>query len=231
MSTDHKVLAVIPARGGSKRIPKKNIHPLVGKPLVAWTIEASLKSGLFEDVVVSTDSPEIAAISREYGASTPFNREAYADAHSPSSLVSVDAVNQLDKEYDIVVQLLPSCPLRSAETIIESYTNFIEKDYDFQLSCFKFGWMNPWWAYKIADEKPSPVFSDDLRNRRSQDQEELFCPSGAIWIAKTAKLLEAQTFYGEDFRMHPIPWKEAVDIDEYDDLAMAEVLYKTMQEA
>lgn len=228
MVNTKKILAVIPARGGSKRIPHKNIIDFQGKPLIAWAIEEINKTSLFDDVIVSTDDEKIAEISKKFGANVPFLREKYADDHSPVSLVTAHVLEKLlPKKYDMVVQMMPNCPLRNAEDIEKALENFIENNLDFQISCFPFGWMNPWWAYRLEkDNTPIPVFEDEMRNRRSQDQPELYCPTGAIWIAKANKLLESKNFYGKDFKFFPMNWQSALDIDTYEDLEMANVLFE-----
>ena len=124
-------LAVIPARGGSKRVPRKNIRPLAGKPLIAYTIAAALESGLFESVVVSTDSDEIAEIARGYGAAVPFMRDAaIADDSCPSRPPPWTRSRRLDPEgtlYASVCQLMPNCPLRNADDIVASYRQFVRE--------------------------------------------------------------------------------------------------------
>ena len=84
--------------------------------------------------------------------------------------------------------------------------------------------MNPWWAHTIENNRANPVFPDEIRNRRSQDQPPLYCPSGAIWVAKANTLIQSNTFYGPGYTFFPIPWKRALDIDDYEDLEMAELL-------
>ena len=222
-------IAVIPARGGSKRIPKKNILPINNKPMIAYTIEAALTSGLFDQVVVSTDDVQIAEIAKQYGAHIPFLRESLADDHSPISAVTCDALikieDQQKKSYKTVVQLMANCPLRTAEGIVSAVEYFEAGGTDFQDSCFDYGWMNPWWAHTITDEGVAkPVFDMNLRTMRSQDQPKLYCPTGAIWIAKVPRLLQTQTFYGDDYRFYPMKWQQALDIDSYEDLAMIKVL-------
>src|SRR5580698_5131234 len=115
------IVAIIPARGGSKRIPGKNIRPLAGKPIIAYTIAAALESGLFERVVVSTDSEAIAAIARQFKAEVPFLRDqALADDFTPVSSATADALLRLDPagdRFDSVAQLMPNCPLRTAADV------------------------------------------------------------------------------------------------------------------
>ena len=195
-------VAIIPARGGSKRIPKKNIIDFLGKPMIAYTIEAAIASNCFNDIIVSTDDPEIADVSVQYGAKVPFLREQYADDHSTISQATIHTLQKLSSElsenYESVVQLMANCPIRNSEDIVEACNFFDDNIHNFQISAFKFGWMNPWWAHKLEDNfTAKPVFDDDLRNRRSQDQPDLYCPTGAIWIANVEKLKDSESFYGD----------------------------------
>ena len=222
-----KNIAIIPARGGSKRIPKKNICELNGKPMIAWTIEAAKESGIFSHIVVSTDDDEIAEISKQYGAEVPFFRDDYSDDYSPVSLATVNCFLQAEEYYnekfDHVVQLMANCPLRTCDDIVKSYNYFIEKRTKFQVSVFKFGWMNPWWATKNTNGKFSFIFQEAIQ-KRSQDLEELFCPTGAIWIAKAEELANSKSYYTDETTMCEIPWKSALDIDDYNDFEMAVML-------
>jgi CMP-N-acetylneuraminic acid synthetase len=220
-----RTVAIIPARGGSKRILHKNIINFCGKPMIAWTIEAALDA-LNADVYVSTDDDAIIEASEKYGAKT-IRRLSCNDDHSTVSQATLATILQLrDKgqEYDYVIQLMANCPLRDAKDIYNSFQNFIFGGYDFQLSCFKYGWMNPWWAVKLKDKyKPESISPEALKSR-SQDLPELYCPTGAIWIARVSELFMSETFYGPDYTMFPIPWQHAVDIDDMEDLKMAEAL-------
>jgi CMP-N-acetylneuraminic acid synthetase len=225
-----KIIAVIPARGGSKRIPKKNITDLGGKPMIAWTIEAALDSKYISQVIVSTDDEEIKKISLEYGAQVPFLREENADDHSPISEATIYTLRELEKRSDIssdiTVQLMANCPLRGTEDIDMALENFVTKKLNFQISSFKYGWMNPWWAHEVNEKGLAlPIFSEKIRMMRSQDQPELFCPTGAIWIANTQELFKAGSFYGKGYSLYPLHWIKAIDIDEYDDLEMAEYFF------
>lgn len=152
-------IAIIPARGGSKRIPRKNIIDFDGKPMIAWTIQAALESGCFDRVLVSTDSEEIAEVAISAGASVPFLRQENADDATPSSQATISALKQAETHwqtrYDRVAQLMPNCPLRNAGHIRDAVEHFSQKNLEYQISCFRFGWMNPWWAVSL-DEDMSP---------------------------------------------------------------------------
>ncbi|WP_189603550.1 acylneuraminate cytidylyltransferase family protein [Salinimicrobium marinum] len=226
MKTDKKVVAVIPARGGSKRIPKKNIVDFNGKPMIAWTIEAAKESGLFEKIVVSTDSPEIAEVAKQYGAEVPFLRDSAADDHSPVSEATLRTIIQLEEKgefYDEVVQLFAVCPLRDASDITNSYQFFKDRAVPFVLSCYKYVWMNPWWAVTL-NEKNEPNWILKETRKRSQDLPDLFSPTGAIWIAKIEDLKRDKTFYGKGHIFWEMDWKKAVDIDNKEDVELATAL-------
>lgn len=223
-------IAVIPARGGSKRIPGKNIRALAGKPMIAYTIEAAFASGLFERVVISTDSQEIAEICARYGAEAPFLRDAtLSDDVTPVSLATLDALEKLDPDgqrYDQVAQLMPNCPLRSAEDIRQSHAQFGESGAQSQISVIRYGWQNPWWAMRRNPEfELEPVFREEIK-QRSQDLPELFCPTGAIWWATTQALRQQKTFYMEHQTGWEMPWQRGIDIDTMEDWAMTEVLLR-----
>jgi N-acylneuraminate cytidylyltransferase len=224
----HELIAVIPARGGSKRIPHKNLAEFGGRPLVAWTMEAALEADLFHRVLVSTDDPDIAAVAEEYGLEVPFLRDRGADDFTPVSEATIAALNQvrahLGETYRTVVQLLPSCPLRQSRHIIEAVDNFNTRKAAFQISCADFGWTNPWWAVALADDqRPQPLFPEH-RQARSQDLPRLYCPTGAIWIADVEALYRAGTFYGPGHIFCPIEWTAGIDIDTPDDLELARAM-------
>lgn len=217
-----KRVAIIPARGGSKRLKNKNILDFCGKPMIVWTIEAALKSECFDKVIVSTDDKEIAEIALKNGAEVPFFRDRGADDYTPVSSVTIDTIcrleNELGKHYQVVVQLLANCPLRGSKAIYDMCSFFEENNLDYLLSATKYNWLNPWWAHRLKDENiADPVFKEAL-SQRSQDLDELYCPTGAVWIADIAKLKESETFYGPGYRFYGLDWKESVDIDDIDDM-------------
>lgn len=225
-----KRIAIIPARGGSKRIKNKNILNFFSKPMIAWTILAAKKSNLFHRILVSTDDLKIASIAKKYGAEVPFLRKKYYDHITPISKATIDSLKNAKQfwkeDYDTVVQLMANCPLRTARDIINSVRIFEKKKRNFQISCFKFGWMNPWWAFiKKKNNKVFPIFPRQIK-KRSQDLPNLYCPTGAIWIASSEYLLREKTFYGKNFTFEPVDWKRAVDIDDHDDLNFAKIVKK-----
>lgn len=224
-----KNLAIIPARGGSKRIPNKNIVDFFGKPLIVHTIEAALKSKLFKRIFVSTDSQVIADIAKDFGLDVPFLRDSHYNDNSSVHKATLSSTYKIEnfytEKYDNIVQLMPNCPLRNEIQIIKAFENFIVKDTCFQISVNKFGWMNPWWAMRINKQNKTMKLFPEAFMKRSQDLDELFCPTGAIWIAKIDEFKKARTFYGPNFKLFPIDWKFAIDIDEEADLEMAKCIF------
>lgn len=213
-------LAVIPARGNSTRLPRKNIREFGGKPMIAWTIEAAINSGLFQDVVVSTEDWEIAGIAEDFGASVPFTRDlALADEYTPTSMVTLDAVEKLPG-YVHVAQLLPSCPLRNYKDIQESFKAFVGSPDDSTISVSDYGWSNPWWAITNAG---SYLFAERLRDR-SQDLPDLYCPTGAVWWTRPETLQLYKTFYTPRTGYYVIPWMRGIDIDTMEDFEVADAL-------
>lgn len=218
-------LAIIPARGGSKRIPRKNVVDFHGKPMIAHTITAALSARVYDKVLVSTDDPEIAAIAREYGAEVPFLRAKYADDHSTVSDVVVNMLEELAVSSGSVTMLMANCPLRKEKQIISSHRQFSKADGDFQISAFDYGYANPWWAHQHGGQGSVIALFPSALKKRSQDLNKLLCPTGAIWTASVAPLLKHRTFYGPGYTFYEIDRVSATDIDDFEDLLLARALY------
>lgn len=218
-------IAIILARGGSVRLPRKNILDIGGAPMLAWSVRAALDSGCFERVLVSTDDPEIAEVARLHGAEVPFLRSSAADDQSPSSAATRIALAQAeqhwDTRFDVVSQFMANCPLRTANDVRSATAAFDARGAPAQVSCFRFGWMNPWWAARLDDSGEPHYLFAEARQQRSQDLPPLYCPSGAIWLARRDAFLEAGSFYTPGHVMEPLDWMSAMDIDDESDLRMA----------
>lgn len=207
-------------------MPRKNILDFLGKPMIAWTIDAAKQSGLFDKIVVSTDDEQIAEVSKACGADVPFLRNDKADDISPVSEATISTLKQLEEAgeiFDHVVQLFAVCPLRHAKDIKDAYHFFLTSKRNFSLSCYKYTWMNPWWAIQLNTQNEGEwIFKNAFK--RSQDLPELFCPTGAVWIADIKSLYEMNTFYGDGHVFWQMDWKRAVDIDSYEDIELAKAL-------
>lgn len=229
-----KHIAVILARGGSKRLPRKNILDFHGKPMLAWSVEAALQSGQFDQVLVSTDDPEIADIARSFGAAVPFLRNVAQDDMASSSEATLAALSQAEvhwgTRFDVVTQLMANCPLRDAGEIRSAVETFASREAPSQISCFRFGWMNPWWATKLDAQGTPDYLFPEARLERSQDLPPLYCPSGAIWIARAQSLKTEKTFYALGHTFHPLNWISAMDIDDAEDMEMAKACFLVKQQ-
>jgi N-acylneuraminate cytidylyltransferase len=217
-----KSICVIPARGGSKRIPHKNIIDFYGKPLIGWTIEAALKADIFNAIYVSTEDDEIIKMCSIYPIEIIKRRACYDD-HSTVQQATIETLKQIEEErgevYGTVVQLMANCPLRDWADITDAWDNYWQCKAKFQLSCCDYGFTNPWWAMETP-EHPRPLFPKALK-MRSQDLQKVYCPSGAIWIADVAELMKHQTFYAPGYILFPLDRNNALDIDDYNDLELA----------
>lgn len=223
-------LGVIPARGGSKRLPNKNILNLADKPLIGWTINAALKSKYINEVIVSTENPTIANISKTYGANIPFIRpkELSADSVHPVKVV-IHAVNyyknKLKKEFDYVLLLQPTSPLRDEKDIDMSIEFMHEKNADSVISVCKTNHPPHWYSTLPENFSMKNYLKDDLKNKMSQDFPTYYCLNGAIYICNTERLLEEKTFFLKDnIFAFLMDIKNSVDIDSLIDLKLAEAL-------
>jgi N-acylneuraminate cytidylyltransferase len=200
--------------------------------MIAYTIEAAIESGIFGRIVVTTDSEEIAAAAADAGAEVPFLRApALADDVTPVSAATADALERLDptgEVYGAVAQLMPNCPLRTAEDIRESFAAFEAAQSEAQLSVTRFGWQNPWWAMLRGEGgELKPLFETRVTSR-SQDLPPLFCPTGAIWWARADVLRRTRTYHVPGRSGWEIRWQHGVDIDTEDDWQMAEMLLASL---
>lgn len=223
-----KIIAIIPARGGSKRIPQKNLKELLGKPLISYSIEAALGAHLIDKVAVSTDNEEIAHISKKYGASVPFMRPSeLAQDNTLMIPVIQHAVNFLEKNKekpDIVVMIQATSPLTTSKHIDEAIKKFLETNVN-SLASVKKVKERPEWMFVKQGNKYSPF--QKFTDARSQDLPELFCLNGAINIASYDTLMDRGLLLDPNsVTCYVMPERESVDIDELHDFEMAEFLMK-----
>ncbi len=223
MFNDKSILALIPARGGSKGIPHKNIIDLCGRPLISYTIEAGLRSRYIDDVMVSTDDEEIAAAAVKYGAGVPFMRPAELASDSSKTIDAVlHAVRKLageGKKYDTLVLLQPTQPLRTCEDIDLAIEKYFEQGERSLTSVHEVD-DNPVLIRVIEGEQLRPML-DVSGTCRRQDMPKYYRVNGCIYINKTEELNENTSFNDNQvpFLMEK---SHSVDIDELSDLALAE---------
>ena len=221
-----KILAIIPARGGSKRLPRKNILDLCGKPLIAWTIEASLKSKFITKTIVTSDDEEILRISKEFGAET-IKRPKELASDTSTTFDTIKHVIQNIKNYDYIVLLQPTSPLRTSNHIDESINLLEVKNADAIISVCQME-HNPLWSNTLnKDQNMKNFLKDEVINKRSQDLETYYRLNGAIYICDTKKLLENNSFFlNENIYAYLMDKNKSIDIDEDIDFITAEVLIR-----
>ncbi|WP_026808000.1 cytidylyltransferase domain-containing protein [Aliarcobacter lanthieri] len=219
-------LAIVPARGGSKRLPRKNILDLCGKPLIAHTIEAGLKSNYIDKLVVSSDDNEILEISRKFGAETIKRPDELASDVATTFDAIKHTIENFEK-YDYVVLLQPTSPLRNEKHIDEAIELLEIKNADAIISVCEMD-HSPLWSNTLPQDGSMKGFlRDEVLNKRSQDLEKYYRLNGAIYICKTEKLLENKSFLLRNNIFSYIMDRESsIDIDEEIDFKIAEVIAK-----
>jgi pseudaminic acid cytidylyltransferase len=223
-------IAVIPARGGSKRIPRKNVKPFAGKPMISYAIGAAIESQLFDHVVVSTDDDEIANIAREYGAETPFQRPIeLSDDHTPTVPVirhAIEHCGRIGWQFDMVCCIYPCVPLIIEKDIKDSLEILNSSD---ALFCFPVG------------EYPSPIqralrmnsfgvisgFYPEFEQLRSQDLEAAYFDAGQFYWGATSSWLTNDRIHNNSVG-YVIPTWRTVDIDTPDDWQRAELVFNSL---
>lgn len=216
-------IVLIPARGGSKRLPRKNIRPFFGKPMMAWTIEAALESDVFGRVVVTTDDDETADIGRQFGAEVLRRPIEYSDDKSGLIDVLQHSAASLDGFPDKLCLPTANCPLRTAEDFRNSWEVFKDGKMSALLSMVEFGWTQP---FRAMENKDTGIeyFYPEWMTQKGQAFPKAYCASGAVYWARTADILGKTTLYVPGIQGFPMPWHRGIDIDTLEDFRMAECL-------
>lgn len=225
-------LAVIPARGGSKRIPRKNIRPFCGKPMIAWSIEAARASDCFDRIIVSTDDDEIADISRAHGAEVPFMRpKALADDYAGTIPVvkhAIDTLTSAGCDPEFVCCLYATAPFVSADDISRALRLLkgSDADYAFSVTSYAFPIQR---AIKITSDERVEMFNPEYFNTRSQDLEEAYHDAGQFYWGRARAWCDEKTLFGSGSLPVVLPRYRVQDIDVEEDWVRAEWLFKAMQ--
>lgn len=224
-------LAVIPARGGSKRIPRKNIKPFSGKPMIAWSIEAAIESGCFDRIVVSTDDEEVAEIAKERGADVPFLRPPeLSDDHTGTIPVIRHAIEWFSERGQVPVQVcciyatapfLRAVDLRRGLDVLSRS----DCDYAFSVTSYPFPIQR---AIRITPQGRVEMFSPEHFNTRSQDVEEAHHDAGQFYWGRASAWLTGKVIFGAHSAAVHIPRYRVQDIDTAEDWQMAEYLFRAV---
>lgn len=219
------MIAVIPARGGSKRLSGKNIKHLGGKPLIAWSIDAAKKSKYIDRVIISTDDENIAEVALRYDGDVPFLRpqELAGDTASTNGVI-LHVLNQIDESFEYVVLLQPTSPLRNTEDIDQLLESFDEKTEGVVSVCPCEH--SPLWANTLPkDMTMDHFFPESIIGKRSQDLPEYYRLNGAIYAFKVDRFVKNKgIFYSDKVKAYKMPIERSVDIDTIVDFHIAEVM-------
>ena len=228
-----RVLAVIPARGGSKGVPRKNIRDLCGKPVIAWTIETALAAGdELHRVIVSTDDPEIAVAAHAFGAEAPFMRPAeLATDEAPGLPVIQHAVKFVEEEegapVDWVLILQPTAPFRNADDISESLRLAREGGCDSVISVTRVLAEHPILMKKIENNRLLPYCIEEKEGTRRQDYDPpAYIRNGAIYLTRRDVLMEGDSIWGEVIQPYVMPEERSYDIDSERDFRLVELVMR-----
>ena len=223
-----KNIAIIPARGGSKRIPRKNMKIFLGKPIIAYSIEAAIKSGLFDDVMVSTDDEEIAKIAKKHGAKVPFMRSAKAsDDFATTADVLIEVLSEYKNkgtEFEHFCCIYPTAPFVTSEKLQESFLNLKQNNFDAVFPVVKFSYPIQR-ALKIKNSKVSMIEPENMQ-KRSQDLMDAFHDAGQFYFMKTKLFLLNKEIFTDNTGAIELSELEVQDIDNETDWQIAEMKYK-----
>lgn len=224
-----KILGIIPARGGSKGIKDKNLIPLAGKPLIAWTIKCARDAGIFNRIVVSTDSQNISETARAYGADTPFTRPTELSTDTAKGIdVLIHCLRWLETQekdtYDIFFCLQPTSPLRQPVDVKNSLETMIRKKAEAVVSVCE-AEHHPLWAGPLPpDGNMAAFFSSDLHKKNRQELPPYYRLNGAIYCSKVESFLARKDWYGDKTYACIMPQERSADIDNLFDIALTEFL-------
>jgi N-acylneuraminate cytidylyltransferase len=217
------VLGLIPARGGSKGLPRKNVRPLAGKPLIAWTIEAARDSAYLDRVVLSSDDKEIIRVAQQWDCDVPFVRPAELASDEASGMAPVLHALEALPDYALVVLLQPTSPLRIAADIDACIEACVERDAPACVSVSPAS-ENPYWMFTLGPKRVlTPLFAGTLPERR-QDLPAAYCLNGAVYVARTPWLRSSRDFISPATVAHVMPAERSADIDDAHDFEYVEFL-------
>ncbi|HBW34975.1 cytidylyltransferase domain-containing protein [Desulfosporosinus sp. BICA1-9] len=229
MFYDHRIIAIIPARSGSKGLPDKNIRILNGKPLIAYSIIQAQEAGIFDEIFLSTDSQEYASIAIQYGANVPFLRsdELASDSASTWDCVreALEQYHTIGKEYDIFVVLQPTSPLRTTRDIINVIKQMVLTNADSVVSVCEAD-HSPLWYNTLPENKSLKGFvRSEIMAKTRQELPTFFRINGAIYAVSTSYFLRTQNIYDGNSFAYVMPKERSIDIDTLYDFSLAEYLH------
>ena len=218
MYKNKKILGIIPARGGSKGLRRKNILLVAGKPLIAWTIEAARKSKYLDRVILSSEDPEIISVAKKSGCEVPFVRPKTLAGDKTTGIEPVlHAIKTLKESYDYVVLLQPTSPLRSSADIDGCIKQCISMNSSSCVTVTKPD-KSPFWMFSLTRKGRLKPLLKAKRGIRRQDLPEVYALNGAVYVAESSRLLKARSFITYDTLAYEMPQERSLDIDTEADL-------------
>ena len=225
MINGESVLAIVPARGGSKRLPRKNVLPLNGKPLIAWTIEAGLRSNYIDKLIVSSDDSEILEIARDSSVETIKRPSHLAKDDTPTFDAVEHALITIQTRFDILILLQPTSPLRN-ETHIDQALNLMMNKKANAIVSVSAAEHPPLWTNILPDDDNMESFlENNISNIRSQDLPNFFRINGALYICRTKQFLDEKSFFlKNNIFAYRMSRRDSIDIDVELDLKLADLI-------
>lgn len=215
-----KVLALIPARGGSKGLPRKNLLKVAGRPLIAWTIDAALKSSVIDQLILSSDDAEIMEVAKAFGCAVPFKRPSNLASDTASSMdVVLHAINELPS-FEYIILLQPTSPMRTATDIDAAFKLLIATSAPSCVSVTEVE-QSPYWMYQLTDGfNLRKLMPEHKHITRRQDLPAAYMLNGALYIAKVDWLLQTKDFTSEGCIAYEMKKENSIDIDSVEDLEL-----------
>lgn len=226
-----KRIAIIPARGGSKRIPRKNVKEFLGMPIIAYSIIAALESNLFDEVMVSTDDDEIASVAKSYGANVPFLRSAETanDYATTADVINevLERYSELGLEFEVVACIYATAPFVTSERLQEASKNLDKGEFDSTFTCVEFSYP-VLRGLVINSEGKICMKWPKYRTSRSQDLQKFYHDAGQFYFAKTEAFRRANGFWGDNTAPLILSEMEVQDLDTPTDWQLAEMKYRIL---
>ena len=222
-------IAIIPARSGSKRIPRKNIKDFCGKPILAYAIESAKSAGIFDKIIVSTDSAEIQAVARDFGAESPHLREKYSDDFATTiDVLAYEAEHLRLQKKDCVCCIYPCTPLLRADFLKNGFEKFLQNTARYVFSACEYS-ANPLRSFFVRGDKIQ-MLSECFAESRSQDLEALYFDAGQFYFGSAENFLAKKPIFSADSAIVKIPQIFASDINTPEDWEIAEIKYRILSQ-
>jgi CMP-N-acetylneuraminic acid synthetase len=228
-------VCIIPARGGSKRVPRKNIKELAGQPLLEYTLEAAVESGVFDEIIVSSGDDEILSLAEKNGVGTDLRPESLRGDKVRTVEVIEELLERPDMKdrFDNVAQMLPTCPFRTSEDVLNAHEVFSQKDKEIPVVTATKYDFSPMHALEVDEEsmevtvREPEAYSDTTR---TQDIPDLYHPNGAVYFAPVPRFLEDREFFIEPLAASLMPPERSIDIDLPHEFQIADLYMSHLKE-